>query len=108
MNVKVVFNKEKMMEERIDVVVGVVGSDDASYDRAFSFFGDLRDIFAQVKQHAIALHSSDEVMEIVENGEGLPQVEFRPRGNNLILNKVVFATRLYESHNFTVVGAQVL
>jgi len=96
------------MEEKIDVVVGVVGPDDAAYNRAFSFFGDLRDIFSQVKQHAIALHSPEEVMEIFENEEGLPMVEFRSRGNNLALNKVVFATRLYESHNFTVVGAQVI
>jgi hypothetical protein len=100
-----IFNKEKCMEETIDIMVGHCGSDDASFVREMSFHGDLRDVLAAVKRFAATLHNGHDIMEVVENEEGLPTVEFRPRGNRLAFK--VFATRKYKTHNFSFVGEQI-
>jgi hypothetical protein len=102
-----IFNKEKCMEETIDIMVGHCGSDDASFERELSFHGEPRDILAAVKRFAATLHNGHDIMEVVENEEGLPTVEFRPRGNRLAINQTVFATRKYKTHNFIFVGEQI-
>lgn len=83
------------MEETVDVMLAQASPWDASHTREFSFHGDLRDILAVVKRHAAELHDGNEIMEVVENDEGLPKVEFRSRANPSIINQAVFATRKY-------------
>lgn len=96
------------MEETVTVMVGINGENDASYDRAFTFNGELRDIFQQVKQHAISINSDNKyLMDISENDEGLPQVEMRTYGDPRSLNMIVFATRKYETHTWRFVGEMI-
>jgi hypothetical protein len=92
----------EMMEEGLTIMMGVCTDEDVSFDRHSSFFGDLRDTYALVKRLALGQQESTKYLfSMGENEEGLPVAEFR-EGKEL--RKTIFATRKYETHNWTIMG----